>query len=85
MSRGSGNSVRLNLTGNDTDDGSVDPDSIVIVSQPVSASVTVHNDGTGDVTLTLDNNSKKGRSFTYTVNDNLGETSNVASVDIAVK
>lgn len=85
VSRGSGNSVRLNLTGNDTDDGSIDPDSIVIVTQPDAASITVHNDGTGDVTLTLDNNGKKGRSFTYTVNDNLGETSNVATVDITVK
>ena len=85
VSRGSGNSVRLNLTDNDTDDGSIDPDSIVIVSQPDSASVTVHNDGTGDVTFTLDSNSKKRRSFTYTVNDNLGETSNVATADIAVK
>ena len=84
VSRGSGNSVRLNLTDNDTDDGSIDPDSIVIVSQPDSASVTVHNDGTGDVTFTLDSNSKKRRSFTYTVNDNLGETSNVATADIAV-
>jgi subtilisin family serine protease len=85
VARGSGNSVRLNLTGNDTDDGSIDPDSIVIVSQPDAASITVHNDGTGDVTLTLANNSKKGRSFIYTVNDNLGVTSNVATVDIAVK
>jgi len=85
VSRGVGNSVRLNLTDNDTDDGAVDPDSIVIVTQPNAASVTVHNDGSGDVTLTLTNKSKKSRRFTYTVKDNLGATSTAATVDIRVK
>ena len=84
VARGDGNSVRLNLTGNDSDDGTIDPDSIVIVSQPVQATVTVHNDGTGDVTLTLQGKGKKDRSFTYTVRDDLGATSNEATVNVRV-
>jgi len=85
VARGDGNSVRLNLTDNDSDDdGAIDPDSIEIVSQPSQATVTVHNDGTGDVTLTLKGKSKKNRSFTYTVRDTLGATSNAATVDIQV-
>ena len=84
VARGDGNSVRLNLTGNDSDEGTIDPDSIVIVSQPVQATVTVHNDGTGDVTLTLQGKGKKDRSFTYTVRDDLGATSNEATVNVRV-
>lgn len=84
VARGDGNSVRLNLTGNDSDDGTIDPDSIVIVSQPVQATVTLHNDGTGDVTLTLQGKGRKDRSFTYTVKDDLGATSNEATVNVRV-
>jgi len=86
VARGTGNSTRFNITGNDTDeDGTIDPDTIVIVSQPSQATVTVHNDGTGDVTLTLTNNGGANRNFTYTVNDNLGATSNVAGVEVQVE
>jgi hypothetical protein len=81
--RGEGNSVRINVIGNDTDaDGSIDPNSIVIVDQPTQATVSVHNDGS--VTVTLTSKSGKNRSFTYTVKDNLGATSNIARVDVAV-
>jgi hypothetical protein len=85
VAQGRGNSVRFNLTGNDTDeDGTINPDSIVIVSGPAQATVTVHDDGTGDVTLTLSNNGGNNRTFTYTVNDNLGGTSNAALVEVEV-
>jgi FtsP/CotA-like multicopper oxidase with cupredoxin domain len=85
VAQGNGNSVRFNLTGNDTDeDGTIDPDSIVIVSGPGQANVTVHNDGTGDVTLTLTNNGGNNRTFTHTVNDNLGAASNAALVEVEV-
>jgi hypothetical protein len=36
------------------------------------------------VTVTLTSKSGKNRSFTYTVKDNLGATSNIARVDVAV-
>jgi hypothetical protein len=85
VAQGRGNSTRFNITGNDTDeDGTINPDSIVIVSPPSQATVTVHNDGTGDVTLTLTNNGGANRTFTYTVQDNLGATSNVAGVEVQV-
>ena len=61
---------------------SVLANSIVIVSDPAGADVTV--DGGGVVTLTLTNNGGANRTFTYTVNDNLGATSNAASVEVQV-
>ena len=80
------NSVTFNLTANDTDeDGTIDVNSIVIVNQPSGAIVDVLNNGTGNVTFTLRNNSANQRSFTYTVNDNDGATSNVASVIVEVQ
>jgi len=85
VARGNGNSVRFNITGNDSDaDGSIDPDSIAIVAQPSQATVTVHNDGSGDVTVTLTSGKRSDRSFTYTVQDNLGATSNTATVNVNV-
>jgi len=85
VAQGEGNSVRFNITGNDTDeDGTINPDSILIVSQPSQATVVAHTDGSGEVTLTLNNNGGNNRNFTYTVNDNEGATSNVASVEVQV-
>ena len=86
VNQGNRNSVRFNLTGNDSDeDGTIDPDTIVIVSGPSGATVEVHNDGSGDVTLTLRNGNATQRTFTYTVNDNDGGTSNAALVQVEVQ
>jgi hypothetical protein len=85
VAKGKGNSVPIRLTANDTDpDSNIDPNSIVIVSQPNQASVRLHNDGSGYVTFTLDNKSGKSRSFSYTVQDDMGATSNVATVNVTV-
>ena len=85
MQSGNRNTLRLNLTDNDTDEtGAIDVNSIVIVTPPTGADVTVHNDGTGDVTITLRNGNAVDRTFTYTVKDDLGATSNIATVDIVV-
>ena len=85
VAKGKGNSVRINLTANDSDaDGTINPNSIAIVAQPGQASVTVHNDGSGEVTLTLSNKSGKNRSFSYTVQDDQGATSNEAAVTVTV-
>jgi bacillopeptidase F len=85
IAKGKGNSVPIRLTANDTDqDGSIDPNSIVIVSQPNQATVRLHNDGSGYVTFTLDNKSGKNRSFSYTVQDDQGATSNTATVNVTV-
>ena len=85
VAKGKGNSVPIRLTANDTDpDGAIDPNSIVIVSQPNQATVRLHNDGSGYVTFTLDNKSGKNRSFSYTVQDDQGATSNTATVNVTV-
>jgi serine protease AprX len=87
VAKGTGNSVPIRLTANDTDpDGNntINPNSIVIVSQPNQATVRLHNDGSGYVTFTLDNKSGKNRSFTYTVEDDQGATSNTATVNVTV-
>jgi bacillopeptidase F len=85
VAKGKGNSVPISLTANDSDaDGAIDPNSITIVSQPSQATVTLHNDGSGYVTFTLDNKSGKNRSFSYTVQDDQGATSNTATVNVTV-
>ena len=85
VAKGKGNSVPIRLTANDTDpDGTINPNSIVIVSQPNQATVRLHNDNSGYVTFTLDNKSGKNRSFSYTVQDDQGATSNIATVNVTV-
>ena len=84
VAKGKGNSVLIDLINNDSDaDGAIDATSIVIMSQPSQASVNVHNNGT--VTLTLTSGKRNNRSFTYTVKDNQGATSIVATVNVTVK
>ena len=74
-------SVTVPVTANDTDpDDGIDPASVVIVSQPKNG--TVVNNGNGSVTFTKNMDFKRSDSFTYTVNDTEGHTSNVANVDI---
>ncbi len=85
VAKGTGNSVAIRLTANDSDaDGTINPNSITIVSQPNQATVRLHNDGSGYVTFTLDNKSGKNRSFSYTVQDDMGATSNTATVNVTV-
>jgi hypothetical protein len=87
VAKGKGNSVPIRLTANDTDpDGNntINPNSIVIVSQPNQATVRLHNDNSGYVTFTLDNKSGKNRSFSYTVQDDQGAISNTATVNVTV-
>jgi FG-GAP repeat. len=78
------NAVSIDVAGNDTDidaGDSVDSDSIVIVSAPAHGSASLVN---GEVlyTPTLDFNGSD--SFTYTIQDQNGATSNVATVIINV-
>ena len=85
VAKGTGNSVPIRLTANDSDvDGTINPNSITIVDQPSQATVRLHNDGSGYVTFTLDNKSGKNRSFSYTVQDDMGATSNTATVNVTV-
>ena len=73
--------VSTNVVANDTDaDGMVVASAVAIVSGPRSGSVV--NNGDGTVTYTPDENFNGSDSFTYTVKDNGGATSNVAIVTI---
>ncbi|MGD1904954.1 MAG: tandem-95 repeat protein [Leptolyngbyaceae cyanobacterium] len=75
--------VTIDVVDGDTDsDGTIDPASINITSGPTNGEVTVNNDGTVDYSPDDDYNGSD--SFTYTVQDNDGGTSNEATVDITV-
>ena len=67
---------------NDTDDVSLDPTTVVVVAQPTNGNTSV--DAAGVVTYTPNLNFSGQDSFTYTVQDNEGLVSNVATVTITV-
>ena len=78
-----GGTVNVDVVANDTDiDGTIDPATVAIITGPSSGSLVVNGDGTVD--YTHDGSETTGDSFTYTVNDNEGATSNVATVSISV-
>ncbi len=79
-----GDSVTFDILANDIDaDGTIDPTSVVIVDQPTEDSSFSVNPTTGVVSYTH-NGSGSGDSFTYTVLDNQGQISNVATVSISL-
>lgn len=75
--------VTVNVTANDTDiDGTVITTTVTIINQPLHG--TLLNNGDGTVTYTPDLNFFGSDSFTYTVQDNGGATSNQAAVALTV-
>ena len=75
--------VVIRVLDNDNDpDGTLDPTSVEIFSQPSNGSVQVNADGT--VTYTPDAGFIGQDLFRYTVQDDVGATSNVANVTIDV-
>ncbi len=73
----------VGLANNDLDpDDGVDPASIVIVAQPLHGTLVVNVDGTVD--YTHDNGPDITDSFTYTIDDFTGATSNIATVDMEI-
>ncbi len=78
------NVVVINIPSNDTDvDGTIDLTSEVITSTPAKGTLSV-NSTTGEVTYTPNANTNGSDSFTYTVKDNDGAVSNIATVSITV-
>ncbi|WP_235281965.1 Ig-like domain-containing protein [Thalassotalea sp. ND16A] len=74
--------ISLNVLGNDSDlDGQLALDSVVVTSQPEQGSVAV-DPVTGWIDYTPSLNFAGETSFTYTVNDNLGLSSNEATVTL---
>ncbi len=73
----------LNLAANDTDvDDGLDLASIEIVAVPAKGAVVVNADGT--VNYTHDGSDTSSDLFTYSIKDNSGVVSNIASVAITV-
>ncbi|MFO0813871.1 MAG: Ig-like domain-containing protein [Gemmatales bacterium] len=78
-----GGNVNINLAGNDTDaDGTIDLNTIVIGTGPANGTLAINGDGT--VTYTHDNSNTTTDSFTYTIKDNQGLVSNLATVTITI-
>ena len=78
-----GGSALIGVAANDTDpEGALDLASIVIASGPAHGSVSVHPDGT--VTYTHDGSHTTSDSFSYTIRDAGGLTSNAATVSLTV-
>lgn len=73
----------VNVPNNDTDaDGTIDVTSVLIVDQPTNGTVVVNADGT--VTYTHDGSETTSDTFTYTIKDNNGLVSNVATVTLTI-
>src|SRR5690606_431326 len=76
------NAVVIAVLANDSDvENALDPASVAIVSGPSNGGVSI-NTTTGEITYTPNANYNGGDSFTYTVNDAAGATSNTATVNI---
>src|SRR5439155_50033 len=78
---GDNDSVDVNVVANDTDpDDPIDPSTVTIVDPPAHGTATVG--GGGSVTFKPDDSFKHDDTFSYTVKDGDGLTSNTAKVDI---
>jgi hypothetical protein len=78
--------VTLSVTANDFDsDGTIDVATVVLTGGGITLNGgTAIANGNGTVTYTPGRNFRGPDSFTYTVKDNLGATSNAATVTVSV-
>ncbi len=77
-------SVEIDVLLNDTDlDGTIDPTTVTITTQPIHGTVSV-NGTTGEVTYAPTGDYNGADSFAYTVKDNDGTTSAPATVSLTV-
>ncbi len=77
-------SVTITVLANDTDiDGTLDASSIVITATPANGTLLV-NSGTGEVVYSPNANFNGADSFAYSVKDNDGVVSNIATVSITI-
>ncbi len=78
-----GQNVTINLVGNDADvENALDPSAITITAAPTNGSLVDNGDGT--LTYTHDGSNTTSDSFSYTINDVSGATSNIATVSLTV-
>jgi len=79
-----GATTQINVLSNDTDStGTIDPKTVVIVTQPTAGTASV-NSTTGVISYTHNGGSARTDSLTYTVKDDKGLVSNVATVSISI-
>ncbi len=79
-----GSTMLLNLAGNDTDpDDGLDLTSLTIIAGPTNGTIdSINNDGT--VTYTHDGSETLTDSFTYSIKDLAGATSNTTTVNVTI-
>jgi hypothetical protein len=78
-----GGTVTINVLSNDSDpDGSLNPASLTTKSSPLYG--TLANNGAGVLTYTHNGSATTSDSFTYSVKDDQGAESNIATVSISV-
>ena len=76
-------SMTIDVLNGDADSDGIDATTVTIVTAPTNGSVTV-DDSTGEVAYVGNLNFNGTDQFTYTVDDDLGNTSNVATVSVTV-
>ena len=80
----SGSTTKLDLAANDTDtDDGLDPASITLAAAPAHGLAKVNADGSVDYTHNGDN--ATADTFSYTIMDNSGAVSNVATVSLTIR
>lgn len=80
---GAGQAVTIDVAANDTDpNGDLDPTSVAVVTAPTGGTAVANGDGT--ITYTNTNTALTSDTFTYTVDDLAGATSNAATVTVGV-
>ncbi len=80
-----GKSVAVNVPANDTDiDGTLDLTTVTIVAGPLHGTIAGIDPSTGVVSYDQDLGIATADSFTYTIDDDDGETSNVANVVLTI-
>ena len=76
--------LAIDVLANDSDvDGTLDPSTVVVASAPSNGSTSV-NSANGEITYTSNGGFSGTDTFTYTVNDDGGGTSNAATVSVNV-
>ncbi len=75
--------VVIDVLDNDSDDGSIDPTSVLIASAPAYGSTFI-NGFTGEITYTHDGTTATSDTFTYSVADTQGARSQEATVTVVI-
>ena len=80
---GEGGQTTTDVLANDSDgDGNLEPSTVQVRAQPSNGTVTVESDG--QVTYAHDGSETTEDSYTYTVDDDQGATSNEATVSLTI-